>query len=441
MIGLQPARHALDRDHGLLQQDQFGPQPHVEQGGDLEQLAQEPAHRHLAGGAADHRLADRAQSLGESFDRMVRRDVAGLEMHARNPVVVAADEAPQDLGQIAPLSRSQPPHDAEVDGGQMGRRAGEQIALVQVGVEHPVVQRLDQEGAHDIVGQLIGVDARQVQQRRIRHRHALRPFQRQHALADAVPDHGRGGHISVLGQHLGHLAGGGGLQPHVQLQIQRVGDGFDEGGRLQPPRHRHEPPDQPRGQPHRIQAIGDPPLDARPQHLDCDGSPVGQGRAVRLGQGGGSDRRAEVDEQAFGRPTQRLLDLTSRLFQREGRQGVLQPAKVARELQPEDVGARGQNLAQFDRHGAQMFERLAQPLARPTLTPGATGEQLHEPGKRPRPGRQKRRNLPRDQGVMTRQDPQPAQQAQEGRNRVLDRDRRGRRRGRAIDPAGQIAHP
>ena len=41
MIGLQPARHPLDRDHGLLQQDQFGPQPHVEQGGDLEQLAQQ----------------------------------------------------------------------------------------------------------------------------------------------------------------------------------------------------------------------------------------------------------------------------------------------------------------------------------------------------------------------------------------------------------------
>ena len=93
---------------------------------------------------------------------------------------------------------------------------------------------------------------------------------------------------------------------------------------------------------------------------------------MRLGQGGGGDRRAEVDEQAFGRTTQRFLDLATRLFQRERRQGVLQPAKIARELQPEDIGARRQDLTQLDRHGAQMLERLAQPLARPPLTPGPT---------------------------------------------------------------------
>ena len=80
VVGVQAARHALDRDHGLLQQDQLGPQMHVEQGGDLEQLAQQPAHRHLGRRPADHRLADRAQGLGEGLDRMVRRHVAGLEM-------------------------------------------------------------------------------------------------------------------------------------------------------------------------------------------------------------------------------------------------------------------------------------------------------------------------------------------------------------------------
>jgi hypothetical protein len=39
--GVDAAGDALDRDHGLLQQHQLGPQGHVEQGGDLEQLGQQ----------------------------------------------------------------------------------------------------------------------------------------------------------------------------------------------------------------------------------------------------------------------------------------------------------------------------------------------------------------------------------------------------------------
>ena len=155
---------------------------------------------------------------------------------------------------------------------------------------------------------------------------------------------------------------------------------------------------------------------------------------------GGGDRRAQVGEQALDRPTQRFLDLAPRLFQREGRQGVLQPAQVACELQAEDVGAGGQDLAQLDRHRPQMLKRLAQPLARPALTSVAAGQHLHRAGEGSGPDGQQGIGLARDQGVMTRQNPQPAQQAQKGRHRILHRHGGGRRRGRAIDP-GQIAHP
>ena len=38
MIRINAPRDPFDRDHGLLQQDQFGPKMHVKEGGDLEQL-------------------------------------------------------------------------------------------------------------------------------------------------------------------------------------------------------------------------------------------------------------------------------------------------------------------------------------------------------------------------------------------------------------------
>ena len=65
---IERARHALDHDHGLLQQDQFGPRLHVEQLGDLEQQRQQLGHRDGLGRLAVDRLADGADRLGEGGD-------------------------------------------------------------------------------------------------------------------------------------------------------------------------------------------------------------------------------------------------------------------------------------------------------------------------------------------------------------------------------------
>jgi hypothetical protein len=61
------------------------------------------------------RLADGADRLGEIVDGMVRRHIAGLEMHLGDAAIVAGDEAEQDLGEEAPLLRAEPAHDAEID--------------------------------------------------------------------------------------------------------------------------------------------------------------------------------------------------------------------------------------------------------------------------------------------------------------------------------------
>ena len=419
---------------------------HVEQVGDLEQLAQQPPHRHLRRRLADHRLADRAQRLGEGLDRMFRRHVSGLEMHPADAVIVAAQEAPQDLRQIAPLGRTQPPDDAEIDRRQLGRRMAEQIPLMQVGVEGPVVQRLGQEGPHHIVGQGVAVQPRLVGGGRIGHGHARGPFQRQDPLADPVPDHRRRGHMAARRDVPVHdvleLGGGGGLQPHVQLQPQGAGDGLDEGQGLQPPRQRHETHGDPRRQPHRIQSLGHPALDAGAQHLDRHLAAVGQPGRMRLGQRRGGHRRTEIGEQALDRPAQRPFDLAPRLIDREGFQRVLQPTQIAREFQPENVGPGGQHLSQFDGHRPEMFERLAQPLAGPAVAPFLAGEGVQQMRQPANPHRQQGGDLARRQGVVAHQNPAPAEQAQGRLDRMADRFGQ-RRRGRrlVVGGMGQIAHP
>ena len=92
-LGIEAARHALDHHHGLLQQHQFGPRPHVEQAGDLEQQRQQLRHRDFFGGAIVDRLADGADRLREILDRMMGRHIAGLEMHFGDAAIVAGDEA------------------------------------------------------------------------------------------------------------------------------------------------------------------------------------------------------------------------------------------------------------------------------------------------------------------------------------------------------------
>jgi len=57
-----------------------GPRLHIEYLGVGKQLAEQVCHGDLGGGAAVDGLADGAHGLGEYFDGMVRRHVAGLEM-------------------------------------------------------------------------------------------------------------------------------------------------------------------------------------------------------------------------------------------------------------------------------------------------------------------------------------------------------------------------
>ena len=76
---------------------------------------------------------------------------------------------------------------------------------------------------------------------------------------------------------------------------------------------------------------------------------IGQIGRMRLSQRCGADCRPKFSIKAVDRTADGSLDLAAGLFDGEGRQFVLQVAKVLRELQAENIGACRQYLTQFDR--------------------------------------------------------------------------------------------
>src|SRR5215470_12559220 len=104
-LGIKRTGNAVDNDHGLLQQQQLGARAHIEQTGDLEEQHQKFGHRDVFGGPIVNWLADGADRLRETLDRMVARYISRIEMHLRGTLIVARDESKQDLREETPFVR------------------------------------------------------------------------------------------------------------------------------------------------------------------------------------------------------------------------------------------------------------------------------------------------------------------------------------------------
>ena len=97
-------------------------------------------------------------------------------------------------------------------------------------------------------------------------------------------------------------------------------------------------------------------LDTGPQHLDGHGTRhavVDHHRLVHLGDGSSRDRRAELGEVILQPAAERRLHGAARLLHGKRRQLVLQMAQVLGELRADQVGARGQELAELDVAGPE----------------------------------------------------------------------------------------
>ena len=119
------------------------------------------------------------------------RHVAGLEMHLGGAVIVAGDEAVEDLREKAPFLRAEPAHDAEIDRHQLAVVVDEQVAGMHVGVEEAVAQRVAQEGLDHRAAERLEVEALGFEPGAVGERRRLDPFEREHVARGAVPVHRR----------------------------------------------------------------------------------------------------------------------------------------------------------------------------------------------------------------------------------------------------------
>ena len=253
------------------------------------------------------------------------------------------------------------------------RLVDEQIALVHVGVEEAVAHGVAQEGLQDGEAERLQVEAGGTQGGVVRDGDAVDPFERQHAPRGAPPvDAGHaeaaGSRRGVAGDVVGHLGDGGGLEPHVHLDLDGARQRVDHGDGSQPPRGRMEALDLAGGEEVAVEIAAEAPLDAGAQDLHrhvAAHAIVDDDGLVHLGDGGRRHRRPELGEVVLQPAAQRLLDGLARLPHREGRQLVLQVAQIAGELRPDQVGAGGEELPELDVAGAEAGERAGDaPLLR-----------------------------------------------------------------------------
>ena len=106
---IEIAGDAFNDDHTLLQQDQLRPRFHVKDLRVGEQLAKQIGHRNVFRRPAVDRLTDRAHGLCELFNRVMRRHVSGFKMDGRCAVIVARDQAVQNLSKEAAFVKPRRP--------------------------------------------------------------------------------------------------------------------------------------------------------------------------------------------------------------------------------------------------------------------------------------------------------------------------------------------
>jgi hypothetical protein len=283
---------------------------HVEVAGDREQPVEHLADRHVLHRKPADRLADGAQRRRELGDIVVRGHIARLEMDLGDAGIIAGDQAVEDLGQPQPRLAVDAAHDAEVDRGDAPVGEREQIALVEIGMEEAVRNRLAQERAHQAAGEDIACRARPRPALRLRELDAVDPFERQHLAGGALPVDLRD-HEIRLGLHaLGQLRGGGGFAAQIELARGPALEGLDDQARAQARCLAAHALDLGGGPFIGVDRPGELGLDAGAEHLYRDLAAVGGDCAVDLRDRGGADGMlVDFGEKvSSGRPYEAALD-------------------------------------------------------------------------------------------------------------------------------------
>jgi hypothetical protein len=103
-----------------------------------------------------------------------------LEVDFGDAPVIAGEQPVEDFGQPETRLAVDPAHDAEIDRGEAAVGEGEQIALVEVGVEEAVDQRLPQESPHQDRGETLQIVPGLDQRVTVGELYAVDPFEGHH---------------------------------------------------------------------------------------------------------------------------------------------------------------------------------------------------------------------------------------------------------------------
>ena len=282
--------------------------------------------------------------------RDLRRDVVGGRRH---------DESEE--GQAPGLVEAA--RDPEVEEGDAAVELHEQVAPVQVSVEHPVEQRPFEEGDQRGVQDGLGVDPRGADRIGVAPRKPFEAFHDQHA-----PRHqgrmGTGdddGVLARVGQHAGDVEHVLGLEAEVELLHDRLCEQLDEGRRVGEGGDR-DAAHQQRGEPaHGGQVAAHQPGHVGTLHLHHHGLAAVQARRVDLGHRcRRHGRPGELAELLFEGHAQVGLHDAPDHGEGLGRDLVPTQPEFGDELLGEQPFPRGQDLAELDVGGAEVLEGASQ---------------------------------------------------------------------------------
>ena len=317
-------------------------------------------------------------------------------MHLRDPVVVLAQEAHQDLGIDPARIGVDPAHDPEVERDDRAVRPELQVALVHVGMKEAVAQRVGQEGLDHPLGQPHEVDAgRRAAPPRRRGRRpppipASAPAAPRRARSPPAP--GSPGRRAVFAAN--SAAAAASIRRSSSPCTTPSKCAITARGRSRRAKGASSL-DHVGGEVEGVDVAQEGPLDPGPQHLHRHRLP---GLAQRRAGAPGRARRRRPAGRTRRRPPDRQAELVlhrrPRLGHREFRQLVLQHRQLAGELRPDDVRPGRQELAELDVGRPERGQRPQdRRLGRVARVARATGTASRAPA--PRPGAPAARRAPR----------------------------------------------
>jgi len=230
---------------------------------------------------------------------------------------------------------------------------------MHVCMEEAVRDRLAQEGADYRLGELVHVMAGGDQRGAVRQFDAIEPFERHHLTGGPLPID-RGDEIMRLGGHvLRQLGGRGGFAAQVELARGPALEGLDDEAGAQARGLGPHCLDLGGGPFIGVDRLGEFGLDARAQDLDRDLAAIGGDRDMDLRDRRGADRvRIDRGEQRVDRAAEARLDPLADDGEGDGGQRVLEAQQIVRGFLADQIGARRQRLAELDRRGADILERV-----------------------------------------------------------------------------------